>query len=83
MTGDRRLSDPVQQEAEEITCIEAFLPKQLSPDEVDAAINDVIAKSGADCIKDMGKVMGFLKENYAGRMDFSRVSGSVKERLTA
>ncbi len=76
-------ADLAQQEAEEIACIETFLPKQLSSDEVDAAINDAISKSGADCIKDMGKVMGFLKENYAGRMDFSRASGAVKERLTA
>ena len=76
-------ADLAQQEAEEIACIETFLPKQLSDDEVRAAIDEAIDKNGADCIKDMGKVMGYLKEHYAGRMDFSKASGSVKERLGA
>lgn len=76
-------ADLAQQEAEEIACIEAFLPKQLSEDEAKAAIEEAIAKSDADCIKDMGKVMGYLKEHYAGRMDFSKASGAVKQRLSA
>lgn len=76
-------ADLAQQEAEEIACIEAFLPTQLSDDEMSAAIERAIEEKEADCIKDMGKVMGYLKENYAGRMDFSKVSGTVKDRLGA
>lgn len=76
-------ADLAQQEAEEIACIEHFLPAQLTADEMSAAIDRAIQEKEADCIKDMGKVMGFLKENYAGRMDFSKVSGAVKERLGA
>jgi len=76
-------ADLAQQEAEEIACIENFLPEQLSSDEMSAAIDRAIEEKEADCIKDMGKVMGFLKENYAGRMDFSKVSGAVKDRLGA
>ena len=75
--------DLAQQEAEEIAYIEHFLPKQLSDDETDAAITAAISKCGADCIKDMGKVMAALKANYAGRMDFSKVSGKVKAQLGA
>jgi len=59
------------------------LPTPLSDDEMADAVNLAIKENEADCIKDMGKVMGFLKENYAGRMDFSKVSGAVKERLGA
>lgn len=76
-------ADLAQQESEEIACIEAFLPTPLSDDEMNAAIERAIEEKDADCIKDMGKVMGFLKENYAGRMDFSKVSGTVKDRLNA
>lgn len=76
-------ADLAQQESEEIACIETFLPTPLSDDEMAEAINRAINEKEADCIKDMGKVMGFLKENYAGRMDFSKVSGAVKERLGA
>lgn len=76
-------ADLAQQESEEIACIETFLPTPLSADEMAAAIDQAIQEKEADCIKDMGKVMGYLKENYAGRMDFSKVSGTVKERLGA
>lgn len=76
-------ADLAQQEAQEIACIEEFLPKQLSSDEADAAIADAIAKNGADCVKDMGKVMAYLKQHYAGRMDFSQAAGTVKDRLCA
>ncbi len=70
-----------QKEAEEITVIEGFLPKQLSEDELAQAITDVIANVEAESLKDMGKTMGALKEKYTGRMDFSKASAMVKERL--
>ncbi len=70
-----------QKEAEEIAIIEGFLPKQLSDDELAQAIQDVIAEVEAESLKDMGKAMGALKEKYTGRMDFSKASAMVKERL--
>ena len=71
-----------QKEAEEIAVIKGFLPKQMSDDETATAIADVIADVGAGNLKDMGKVMGALKEKYPGQMDFSKASALVKERLS-
>ncbi len=73
--------DLAQQEAEEISFIESFLPTPLTEDETKAAISVAIEKSNADCIKDMGKVMAYLKDHYAGRMDFSKAAGKVKAQL--
>lgn len=68
-------------ELEEIGFIEAFLPRQLTPSETEAAIADVIAETGATGLRDMGRVMGVLKERYTGAMDFSTVGAAVKARL--
>lgn len=70
-------------EASEIRIIEAFLPAQLSEDEVKAAIEDAVTSVSATGIKDMGKVIGQLKSKYTGQMDFSKVSLLVKERLAS
>jgi hypothetical protein len=70
------------QEREEIAVISAYLPKQMSEDEVKAAIATVIADTGAAGMKDMGKVIGALKAKYAGQMDFGKASGLVKAALT-
>ena len=68
-------------EREEIAIISAYLPKQMSDDEVKAAISALIAETGAASVKDMGKVVGALKAKYAGQMDFSKASGMVKAAL--
>jgi uncharacterized protein YqeY len=70
------------QEREEIAIISGYLPKQMSEDDVKAAIAATIADSGANGIKDMGKVIGALKAKYAGQMDFGKASGLVKAALT-
>jgi hypothetical protein len=70
------------QEREEIAIISAYLPQQMSEDEVKAAIAALIAETGAAGIKDMGKVIGALKAKYAGQMDFGKASGLVKAALT-
>ncbi len=70
------------QEREEIAVISAYLPKQMSDDEVKAAIAAVITETGAAGMKDMGKVIGALKGKYAGQMDFGKASGLVKAALT-
>ncbi len=70
-----------EQEREEIKTIQDFLPKPLSEEEVDAAIVDAIAETGAQSLKDMGKVVGVLKAKYPGRIDFGKASKSVKAKL--
>jgi uncharacterized protein YqeY len=70
------------QEREEIAVIQAYLPKQMSEDDVKAAISAAIAETGAAGIKDMGKVIGALKAKYAGQMDFGKASGLAKAALT-
>ncbi len=70
-----------EKEREEITVIEDFLPKQLSEDEVDAAIAKAISDTSAESIRDMGKVMGELKSKYTGQMDFGAVGKQVKDHL--
>ena len=73
--------DLAKEEAEEIEIIERFLPKRLDEKETTDAISAVIDELGAANIKDMGRTMAALKQSYAGRMDFSKVSTIVKQRL--
>lgn len=70
-----------EREAAEIEVIKRFLPKELDEAEVQSAIEQTIAELEASSIKDMGKVIGTLKERYAGRMDFGKASRMVKQRL--
>jgi uncharacterized protein len=69
------------QEREEIAIITSFLPKQMSEDEVKAAVAAVVKETGAASMKDMGRVMAALKERYAGKMDFAKAGGLVKGQL--
>ena len=71
-----------EQERAEIAIIEAYLPQQMSEDDVKAAISAEISAMGAVGIKDMGKVIAALKAKYAGQMDFGKASGLVKAALT-
>jgi uncharacterized protein YqeY len=75
--------DLATQEREEIAIITSFLPQALTDAEMEEAITKVVADTGAGTIKDMGKVLGALKSQYAGRMDFSRASAIVKAKLTS
>jgi uncharacterized protein YqeY len=77
--GRAELAD---QEREEIAVISAYLPKQMSDDEVKKAIADAITETGAVGMKDMGKVIAALRAKYAGQMDFGKASGLVKAALT-
>lgn len=73
--------DLAEREQAEIEVIQEFLPKQLSDDEVAEAISSAIAATGAESIRDMGKVMGALKSKYTGQMDFGSVGPQVKAQL--
>ncbi|WP_022723111.1 GatB/YqeY domain-containing protein [Rhodopseudomonas sp. B29] len=77
--GRAELAD---QERAEIAVIQAYLPQQMSDDEIKSAIAATITETGAAGIKDMGKVIGALKAKYAGQMDFGKASGLVKAALT-
>jgi uncharacterized protein len=70
-----------QQERDEVTVISSYLPQQMDEAETKAAIEAAIAETGAASMKDMGKVVGSLRAKYAGRMDFAKASGLVKDLL--
>ena len=74
-------TDLADQETYEIGVIQDYMPAQLSPAEVDAAITVAIAESGAAGPKDMGKVMGLVKSKVAGRTDMGKLSELVKDKL--
>lgn len=73
--------DLYQIEVEEEKVIEAYLPKQLSKEEVEATIKAIIAETGATSIKDMGKVMGAANQKLAGQADGKTISEVVKSLL--
>lgn len=70
-----------KREAEEIDVIEGFLPKQLSDEEIQSVVKEMIAEVGAGGLKEMGRVMAALRERYSGRMDFAKASAIVKRQL--
>lgn len=78
---DGNRPDLAEKEQSEIDVISRFLPKQLSSDEVEAIIKNIITETGAASIKDMGKVMGVLKAKYVGQMDFGAASAVIKKFL--
>src|SRR5688500_6169202 len=69
-------------EAAEVAVIEEFLPKQMSDDEIAAAIDSAAAETGASSVKDMGRVMALIKERHAGQLDMSKASQMVKTKLS-
>ncbi|MBK8956683.1 MAG: GatB/YqeY domain-containing protein [Saprospiraceae bacterium] len=73
--------DLAQVEREEIQIIERYLPAQMSPDELRTVLADLIATSGAQGPKDMGKVMGLASKQLAGKADGKNISAIVKELL--
>ena len=71
-----------QQEFEEIEIIENFLPRQLDLNEIEQIVKKIILEINANSLRDMGKVMSLLKENYSGKMDFGKAGVVVKELLS-
>jgi uncharacterized protein len=69
-------------EAAEVAVIEDFLPRQMSDDELGAAIDAIVAETGAASVKDMGRVMALVKERHAGELDMAKASQAVKARLS-
>jgi uncharacterized protein YqeY len=73
--------DLADKEKYEISVLEGYLPKQMSAQEIEAAVAEALAQSGAKSPADMGKVMGVLKPKLAGRADMGKVSAMVKSKL--
>jgi len=78
--GDR--ADLADKEQIHVDNLKGYLPEQLSDDEVATAVEAAIAQSGAQSMKDMGKVMGMLKSQLQGRADMGKVSGIIKAKLS-
>jgi hypothetical protein len=74
--------DLAQKEEEEIRVVEKFLPKQMSPEELREALQQIIAQTGASSPADMGKVMGVASKQFAGKADGKTISAAVKELLS-
>lgn len=71
-----------EKEREEIAVIESFLPRQLDDSEIEAACRKVVADLDATTLKDIGRCMAKLKEDYAGQMDFGKASKIIKDILS-
>lgn len=78
---DNARPELAEKEEAEMAVINAYMPKQLEGTDLDAAIDKAIAESGAEGPRDMGKVMAYLKEHYAGQINMGSVSGAVKGKL--
>ena len=71
-----------EKEQSEIVVIQDYLPKQLSEEEILTLVDDAISSTGAESMRDMGKVMGILKPQLQGRADMGQVSGLIKSKLS-
>ena len=73
--------DLAQEELAQVAVYQEFLPKQLTPEELTAEVQAIIAETGAASMKEMGKVMGIASKKLAGRADGKDISAKVKELL--
>ena len=80
---DAGRDDLADVEEQEIEVIQTFLPKALSDQEIAELIDSAMSESGAESVRDMGKVMAVLKPQLQGRADVGAVSGLVKKRLSS
>ncbi len=78
--GDR--ADLAEKEQVHVDNLKDYLPEQLGDDEIAAAVEAAIASTGAESMKDMGKVMGMLKGQLQGKADMGKVSGVIKAKLS-
>jgi uncharacterized protein len=74
-------ADLVAKETAEIAVLQGYLPAQMSDADIDALIGEAISATGATSVKDMGKVMGYLKPKAQGRADMGALSARIKQKL--
>jgi uncharacterized protein len=79
---EQNREDLAQPERDQAAVIEKFLPEQLSEEEIEKVVSDIIAKTGASGMGDMGKVMGMASKELAGKADGKTISGIVKDKLS-
>ena len=75
-------NDLLEIEENEVNVLSEYLPKQMSEEETISICNQIIEKTGANSIKEMGKVMGELKQNYSDTIDFSKAGALIKDLLS-
>ena len=75
-------NDLLEIEENEVNVLSEYLPKQMSEEETISICRQIIEKTGANSIKEMGKVMGELKQNYSDTIDFSKAGALIKDLLT-
>ena len=80
--SDAGRTDLVEVEEAELLIINNYMPTQLSDDEIEAAVVKAISDTGADSMKDMGKLMGILKGQLDGKADMGQVSQLIKSKLS-
>jgi len=80
---DNSRQDLADEELAQVAVMEEYLPKQLSPEEIEKAVKDIIAQTEATSMKDMGKVMGMAGKLLAGKADGKAISTIVKQLLRA
>ena len=73
--------DLEKKENDEIKIIQKYMPLQIDDSKINSILDEAIKETDSVQIRDMGKVMSFLKDNYSGQMDFGRVSGMLKDKL--
>ena len=78
-TSDRK--DLEKKENDEIKIIQKYMPLQIDDSKINSILDEAIRETDSVEIRDIGKVMSFLKENYSGQMDFGKVSGMLKDKL--
>ncbi len=74
--------DLAEKESQELAIIETYLPEQISDEELETIINDIIASSGATSVKDLGKVMGPAMKQLKGKADGKKIQALVKSKLS-
>ncbi len=74
--------DLSKKEKMEIEVIQGYMPQQLNDEEISQLIKEAISSTGAESMRDMGKVMGLLKSKMQGRADMGKVSGLIKAQLS-
>lgn len=74
--------DLAEQEAQELAILEEYLPEQLSDEEIITVVDEIIAQTGVNSIKQMGKVMGPVMEKLKGRADGQKIQAIVKAKLS-
>ena len=79
---EQNREDLAKPELDQAAVIEQFLPEQLSEEEVEAKVDEIIAQTGAEGMKDMGKVMGLASQELAGKADGKTISMIVKRKLS-